>query len=308
MTSGFVIRWLRPALLAGFIAACHPAPPPALPPSAPAAASRIVTLSPHLAELAYSAGAGDRLVGVVEFSDFPPPVAKLPRVGDAFRVDYEAVAALKPDLILAWTSGNPPETVQRLRDLGFRVVSLEPAGLADIGAEVAEIGALAGTAPAANVAAAQFESRLAALRAGAQGAAPLTVFVQLSERPYFTVTDQHFLGQGLRLCGGRNVFGTLPGLTAIVALESILEAAPAVIIASDMGATGDSPLAGWARWKNLPAVKRGNLYALNADLLSRPSMRILDGVAGLCAILDEARSKGASPVGGASAPISGDRG
>ena len=70
-------------------------------------------------------------------------------MGDAFRVDYEAVAALKPDLILAWTSGNPPQTVQRLRDLGFRVVTLEPADLSDIGAQVAEIGALAGTAAAA---------------------------------------------------------------------------------------------------------------------------------------------------------------
>lgn len=291
MKSGRVIRWRSPALLATLITACQPAAPPALPPRPPAAASRIVTLSPHLAELAYTAGAGDRLVGVVEFSDFPPPVAHLPRVGDAFRVDYEAVAALKPDLILAWTSGNPPQTVQRLRDLGFRVVTLEPADLSDIGTQVAEIGALAGTAAAANVAAGQFESRLAALRASAQGAATLSVFVQLSERPYFTVTDRHFLGQGLRLCGGRNVFGGLPGLTAIVALESILDAAPDVIVASDMGGTGGPPLAGWARWKNLPAVKRGNLYALNADLLSRPSARILDGVASLCAILDEARLK-----------------
>jgi iron complex transport system substrate-binding protein len=289
VTSRHVIGSLCLTLMAGIIAACHPATPTAPTPSAAVAARRIVTLSPHLAELAYSAGAGDWLVGVVEFSDFPPPVAKLPRVGDAFRVDYEAVAALKPDLILAWTSGNPPETVQRLRDLGFRVVSLEPADLADIGAEVAEIGALAGTAPVANAAAAQFASRLAALRAAAQGAAPLNVFVQLSERPYFTVTDRHFIGQGLQLCGGRNVFGTLPGLTAIVALESILEAAPDVIVASDMGGTGEWTLAGWARWKDLPAVKRGNLYALNADLLSRPSARILDGVAGLCGILDEAR-------------------
>jgi iron complex transport system substrate-binding protein len=273
--------------LAGF-GACRPAPPPALP--AAAVAQRIVTLSPHLAELVYSAGAGARLVGVVEFSDFPPPVRDLPRVGDAFRVDYEAVTALGPDLILAWASGNPPETLERLRALGFRVVALEPAQLSDIGTQIAEIGRLAGTEAVAEKAAGRFAARLAALRAGAKEAVPVSVFAQLSERPYFTVTDRHFLGQGLRLCGGRNVFGSLPGLTAIVSLEAILEAAPEVIVASDMAGSGASPLAGWARWTDLPAVKRGRLYTLNADLLSRPSARILDGVAGLCDILEAARS------------------
>ena len=114
--------------------------------------------------------------------------------------------------------------------------------------------------------------------------------MQLSERPYYTVTDRHFLGQGLRLCGGRNVFGDLSGLTAIVSLESIIDAAPEAIIASDMGGAGGSPLASWANWKYLPAVRRGHLYALDADLLSRPSTRILDGIEGLCRVLDEARA------------------
>lgn len=288
MTGLRVIRFFLVAL-AGLLGACRQAVPPAAP--APATAQRIVTLSPHLAELTYSAGAGDRLVGVVEFSDFPPPVRRLPRVGDAFRVDYEAVAALKPDLILAWTSGNPPETLERLRELGFPVVALEPTELADIGTQVAEIGRLAGTSAVADEVAAGFASRLKALRARAKDALPVRVFVELSQRPYYTITDRHFIGQGLLLCGGRNVFGSLPGLTAVVALESILEAAPDVIVASDVEGAKDSPLAAWAQWTDLPAVKHGNLFLLNADLLSRPSVRILDGVAGLCAILDQARTR-----------------
>ncbi len=290
MTAGRAIRAVAPGLLAGLLLSCGRDAPPPVATAESAPAQRIVTLSPHLAELVYSAGAGGRLVGVVEFSDFPPPVRALPRVGDAFRVDYEAIAALRPDLILAWQSGNPPETLRRLRELGFRVVAMEPVELPDIGAQIAAIGGLAGTGTVAVAAAAQFESRLAALRAAARDAVPLSVFVQLSERPYFTVTDRHFLGQGLHLCGGRNVFGALPGLTANVSLEAIIAAAPEVIVASDMG-TGQSPLSGWRRWKGVPAVARGNLYTLNADLLSRPSARILDGVAELCAILKEARSR-----------------
>ena len=276
-------------LLALAIVACRgPAPPPAT--QAPGPAKRIVTLSPQLAELVYAAGAGSKLVGVVEFSDFPPAVAQLPRVGDAFRVDYEAVAALAPDLVLGWTSGNPPETIGRLRSLGYRVVTLEPERLDDVATHLEEIGALAGTAPAARDAADGFRARLQGLRAGADGARPLRVFVQLSDQPLFTVTDRHFLGQGLALCGGRNVFGELPGLTAIVSLESVIDAAPEVIIASDMAATGGSPLASWRSWTDIPAVRDRHLYALDADLLSRPAVRILDGIEGLCSVLDDART------------------
>jgi iron complex transport system substrate-binding protein len=276
------------ALLLWLAAGCSPPPGEVARPAEAPAAQRIVTLSPHLAELVVSAGAGSRLVGVVEFSDFPPAVRALPRVGDAFRVDYEALASLRPDLILAWTSGNPPETRQRLRELGFRLVELEPATLEEIGAQIATIGALAGSAGAADAAAGQFRARLAALRARSAPTKPVWVFVQLSERPFFTVTDQHFLGQGLRLCGGQNVFGKLPGLTAIVSIEAILEAAPEVIIASDMGGTDASPVAGWRAWKELPAVKHGRVYTLDADLLSRPSARILEGIEGLCRLLDDA--------------------
>jgi iron complex transport system substrate-binding protein len=90
-----VIRaWLALAMLA--IAASAPAAP----------AQRIVTLAPHLAELAYAAGAGDRLVGTVHWTDYPPAAAALPRIGDAFRLDLEALAVLSPDLILAWRGGN----------------------------------------------------------------------------------------------------------------------------------------------------------------------------------------------------------
>ncbi len=279
--------WLAGALALG---GCDPVEaPPA--DDASAVAGRIITLSPHLAELVFAAGAGDRLVGAVAFSDYPPAAREVPRVGDAFRVDYEAVAALKPDLVLAWTSGNAPETIARLGDLGFRVVALEPVDLADIGRQIVSIGELTGTRAAAGAAAADFQVRLDRLRAAATGGRSLRVFLQLSERPYFTVTDQHFLGQGLRLCGGTNVFGALPGLTAIVSVESVLDAAPQAIIASDMHAGEPGPLADWRSWPVLPAVRAGNLFLVDADLIARPGPRLLDGVEEMCGQLEEARAR-----------------
>lgn len=273
--------WLAAVVLV-FAGGCNSPAPEMTAGTGSAPVQRIVTLAPHLAELVFSAGAGERLVGVVEFSDFPPAVLALPRVGDAFRVDYEAVVALHPDLVIAWTSGNPPEIVQRLRTLGLRVLSLDPVTLDDIGGHIAEIGALAGTSAIAEEAASRYASRLATLRAAAPAGAGVRVFVQLSARPFFTVTDRHVIGQALRLCGGRNVFGDLPGLTAVVSLESIIEAAPQAIVASDMGGAAPSPLASWQAWRTLPAVRDGRLYSLDADLLSRPGARILDAIEQLC--------------------------
>ena len=84
-------------------------------------AQRIVTLAPHLAETVFAAGAGDKLVGTVEFSDFPEAVKTLPKVGGYSRLDLEAIAALKPDLIIGWSSGNAPAHIEKLRALGLPV-------------------------------------------------------------------------------------------------------------------------------------------------------------------------------------------
>ena len=288
-------RWAALPLAAWLAVACE-VPPPAAAPDNDTPARAIVTLSPHLAELVFAAGAGERLVGTVEFSDYPAAALQVPRVGDAFRVDYEAILGLRPDLILAWRSGNPPETTRRLKQLGYRVRTLEPERLEDIAAHLEDIGRLAGTQAVAGPAANRFRQRLAELRRHFRGAEPVRVFVQLSARPYFTVTDRHFLGQGMAVCGGANVFGDLTGLTASVSTEAILAAAPDAIIASDMGGQSaeEAGLAAWGEWPQLPAARAGNLFLLDADLLSRPGPRVLDGIERLCAVLDEARGRKAA--------------
>jgi len=125
-----------------------------------APAQRIVALSPHLAELAFAAGAGRQLVGVVRHSDYPPAVRDLPQTGDAARVDFERIAMLTPDLVLAWRSGNPAGDVARVEQLGFPVFVTEPAHLTDIPRLLRAIGVLAGTRPAAETARPASSARL----------------------------------------------------------------------------------------------------------------------------------------------------
>ena len=108
-------------------------------------ARRIVALAPHLAELAYAAGAGASLVGVVRGSDYPAAAARVPVVGDAAGLDFERVLALQPDLVLGWLSGNRPSDIARLERLGLPVFLSEPRRLRDVPATLRRLGALGGT-------------------------------------------------------------------------------------------------------------------------------------------------------------------
>jgi iron complex transport system substrate-binding protein len=259
-----------------------------------AASSRIVALSPHLAELSFTAGAGDRLVGAVEYSDYPVGAAALPRVGDAFRLDYEAIAALEPDLVLAWRSGTPADVQARLRELGYRVVALDATTLAGIAEQIIAIGEIAGTSPIAEPAAAAFLRRLRELDGRYRDAVPIDVFYQIAAQPLFTISGRHAINEAIELCGGRNVFADIDGLSPAVSLESVIVAAPQAIVSAQSppsAAAVDALREQWSAWTSVPAVRADNLFVVDADLIHRPAARILDAVAAMCGALDVARSR-----------------
>jgi iron complex transport system substrate-binding protein len=268
-------------------------------------AQRIVALSPHLTELAFAAGAGPKLVGVVEFSDHPVEARALPRLGDAFRLDLEALAAVKPDLILGWPSGNSPPALERLRRLGYRVIELEPRRLSDVGDQIEAIGRIAGTEVLAQKAAIAWRNGLAALRTQYRNARPGRVFYQIAPQPLITINREHFIGQAIELCGGQNIYAGVPGLTPVVSVESVVSEAPDVIVASDFTRgtgrpTEGSPLDLWRSWARLPAVARNRLYVIDPDLMSVPGPRLLAGITQLCAAFN-----GGAPAAAPTAPSAG---
>jgi iron complex transport system substrate-binding protein len=253
-----------------------------------APARRIVSLAPNITELLYTAGAGNRIIAVVEFSDFPHAAKKLPRIGDAFRVDYERVIALEPDLVIAWQDGTPPAMIEELKRLHQPVRTLRIAGLDDVAAALRELGAWAGTAAVADREAEKYLARLAAFRARQQSHAPLKVFFEISQTPLYTVNDRHPISEIIRLCGGANVFADLSQLAPAVGIESVLARNPDVILVAD-----DEPAAlqYWRRWQQLTAVREQNLYAVSSDRISRTTVRILEGAQQVCDQLDDARRR-----------------
>jgi iron complex transport system substrate-binding protein len=254
---------------------------------APSARERIVSVAPNLTEMLFAAGAADQVVAVSAFSDYPAAARALPQVGDAFRLDYERIVALAPTVAVVWDTGTPAGVAERLRGLGIRVVSIPTRRLDDIATGLVALGELAGTRPVAEAAARDFRARIAALRERYRGRTAIRVFVQVDDAPLFTVGGPHLITEILSLCGGENVFADADAQALPVDLESVLARSPDVILSTDAG----DPGAYWARFGRMPAVAEGNVYRSRSDLLARPSPRIADGAADVCARLDEARGK-----------------
>jgi len=257
----------------------------------PAPAQRIVSLAPHVTELLFAAGADEQIVGAVEYSDYPPAARAIPRVGGYGAIDLEAILALNPDLVVGWASGNDPNGLRRLKQLGLAVFASEPHKLVDIASIIERLALLAGTQAAGSRAAEDFRARLASIVSRYAGRDEVSVFYTIWNRPLMTVNDMHLISDVIRTCGGRNVFGDLRALAPTVSEEEVVRLDPEAIVASGMGETRPDWLDDWKRWPALTAVRRGNLYFIPPDLIQRPTPRVLEGAERMCAALEDARRK-----------------
>jgi iron complex transport system substrate-binding protein len=256
-----------------------------------APARRVVSLAPHLTELMYAAGAGERMVGAVQYSDYPIAAQRLPRIGSEASIDLEALVALSPDLVVAWPNAGSARAVERIAALGIPVFRSEPRALEDIARTLETLGRLAGTESTATAAANAFRARAAAIARRHAARARVRVFYQVWDRPLVTVNGDHVISKVMRLCGGENVMADLPALAPEIDRERVLRADPEAIVAS--GADGGRPpwLDAWRAFPGLAAVRGDNLYAIRPELLQRHTPRLLDGADELCRILEAVRAR-----------------
>lgn len=257
----------------------------------PAPARRVVSLAPHLTELLYAAGAGGRLVGALEYSDYPPAAQGLPRVGSEAQIDLEALIALKPDLVVAWPQSGSKRTIDRIEDLGVPLYRSEPRELEDIARTLERLGTLTGAEASAREAARRFRARVARLQATYASRPTVRVFYQVWNAPLITVSGAHVISKVLRLCGGENVMSDLPAIAPEIDRERVLRTDPEAIIAS--GSDGRHPqwLREWHAFPTLAAARLNNLYAVPPALVQRHTPRLLDGAEEICSILEEVRGR-----------------
>ncbi len=254
-----------------------------------APARRAVTLAPHATELVFAAGAGDRLAATIRGSDYPPAARQLPVIGDGTQPDPERVAAVRPDLLIAWQPAAAAPLARVMDKLGVPVFYSDPLTLAAIPDAVERMGVLFGTEAQARPAAQALRARLDALAARYAGRRPVRVFVQAGLEPVYTLNDSSIVSDALRLCGGVNVFGQAPVVAPQVTVESVLAARPEAVLAG-ISRPEDAArnLAAWQAL-GLPAARQGHVYGVDADALYRPGPRLIDAAEAICADLDRLR-------------------
>ncbi|MGN7610707.1 cobalamin-binding protein [Magnetococcales bacterium HHB-1] len=257
----------------------------------PEKAMRIISLAPHVTEMLFAIGAGERIIGAVNYSDYPPEAKKIPQVGGYHRLDLEKIYALKPDLIIAWSGGNEKHQVDTLQKLGFTLFISEPHRVRDVFHEMTQMARLTGTKEIADRVVKQLKTRWQMLHQRYAHKKPVRVFYQLWNRPLMTINRDHLIRDLIHQCGGVNVFDHLNSLIPKIGVEAVIQANPDVIIASGMNESRPDWLDHWRGWRTLTAVKGSHLYFIPPDLIQRHAPRVLQGAERMCKILERFREK-----------------
>ena len=255
-----------------------------------APAQRVISLGPHLTELAYAAGGAAAMVGAIRYSDFPEAARALPIVGDAHAIDFERIVQLKPDLVLVWGSGLNERHKARLRSLGLTVYESEIRQAQGIPDTLRRLGTLLGRADVAETAARRFEVQWQALTERHRGKPAVRVFWQLWHEPLMTINREHLISEAMRTCGGVNVFAELLLLTPSVSWEAALAADPQLIAGSGRKEDASRDFAAWRRLgKNVDAVKQQGFTVIDGNLIGRMGPRFIEGASTLCEAIDKVR-------------------
>ena len=240
-------------------------------------AHRIIALAPNLTELVFTAGAGDSLIAVDESSDYPVAATALPKVANYRDIDIERILSLHPDLIVAWSGGNPQLQLDQLKKLGLTVQEFDFRQLLDIPSAIEKIGCLTGHEQTANQQAQTFRAVYQAEKNRVKRRPPVTVFFELSNQPLLTLTQHSLVNDMITTCGGQNIFANTWGIAPEVSVEAVIKARPQVMVGTVPGWQ-----ASWLPWQVIPAVKTKQLFTVDPDYVVRATYRSLLGLQAIC--------------------------
>ncbi len=240
----------------------------------PAKIDRAVSLAPNLTEIAFAVGAGDRLVGVTSFCDYPEQAKQIQKIGDTLNPNVETIIALKPQVVLVSTASQMENFTKTLEQQNIAVFVTSPNSLDDIYGSISQLGEIFGTAEQAARLVDEMKRRVAAVEAKTADAKKMRVFAQIDKNSLYTVGKDSFITDLIRRAGGESLTADLTTAYPKISRETALALKPEAIIVSD-SENNREPNEVFA---DSPAVRNGKVFRVNADLLSRPGPRVVDGL------------------------------
>ena len=252
-------------------------------------AQRVISLAPHATEIAYAAGLGDKLIAVSEMSDYPEQANKLEKVSNYQGIKLERIIALRPDLVIAWPSGNPAKELEKLAQFDVPIYYSTSSSLMDIANNIEQLSQYSENPQIGQKAADDFRTQLKVLQDKYNTEDKVRYFYQLSEKPIITVAGKNWPSEVFSFCGGENIFSSAGSPYPQVSIEQIITRQPDVIFTSRHAMSSDGM---WSEWKNeVPALKDGHIWSLNADWINRPTPRTLNAITEVCDYFESVRQK-----------------
>ncbi len=241
---------------------------------------RIVSLAPSITETLYYLGLEDRVVGVTQFSYYPPEATLKPKVGSYVDVNVEKILTLSPDLVIGTMDGNEAEKVYLLEEAGIAVFIVNPRNVRQAVDTVATVGHVCGISEKGAALSLQLSKRVDNIIAKTRGRKKTLVFLQINLKPIMTVNKNTYLNDLIQLAGGENIAKDEPITYPRISLEEVIRKKPEAIIISSMDRGGQFQEAKseWERWTTIPAVKNQRVHLIDSDLVDRPSPRIVEGL------------------------------
>lgn len=240
----------------------------------PMKVSRVVSLAPNLTEIVFAVGAGEKLVGVTSFDNYPEEAKKIQKIGDTINPNIENIIALKPDVVLVSTASQIETFTKTLEQQGISVFITNPETLEGIFESIKKIGEILGNKGEAIKLVENLEERIEKVRLFYGTKEKKKVFVQISKEPLFTIGKDSFLTDLIENAGGVSVTEGVATAYPSISKETALALQPEVIILSDSPDNGETNDV----FVNSPAVKNERVYKINADILSRPGPRVVDAL------------------------------
>ncbi|HXV67444.1 MAG TPA: cobalamin-binding protein [Nitrospira sp.] len=254
--------------------------------------TRIVSLGPSVTEILFAIGAGDQLVGVTEFCNYPPEALMKPKVGYS-NPNLEAVLALQPDLVLAPKEFLKPDTIMKLEQLKVPVFVTAAATVEDVFVHLSTIGRILDRSSGADDVAMALRRQLAELKTRIAGMPPVRVLYVLNSQPLITVGPGSYIDQLITMAGGINVAAKSGTAYPRLSMEVVLQQDPEVLL-FPVGQSEGIPAGeqeAWRQWPAITAVARGRLHQISADLVNRPGPRIVQALEVLAGILHPAATE-----------------
>jgi iron complex transport system substrate-binding protein len=241
---------------------------------------RIVSMAPNLTEILYYLGLGDRVVGVTQFSYYPPEAAHKPKIGSYINLNVERIIELNPDLAIGTADGNKESVVKLLEQAGIPVYIVNPRKVRDVISTIAALGELCGVGKRAKELSSCLGKRVDYVSKRTVGLRRPLVFLQINMKPIMTVNRNTFHNDVIRLAGGENMSQDEPITYPRISVEEVIKRNPEVIIISSMerGGRFEQARQEWFKWSVIQAVKERRIHLVESDLLDRPSPRIIDGL------------------------------